>query len=247
MLQTTGLTKQFGGLIAVDDVDFAMADEELCSIIGPNGAGKTTFFNLITGALSPSSGTIEFNSKDLTDATLHETAEAGIHRSYQTTNIFPTRTVLDNVRIALQAHRKLASNFWRNANHFQDVFDESRRLLRKVDLADSADTPADTLSHGAKRQLELALTLAGDPDLVLLDEPTAGVSSENLPMMTDLLTKIVAEYPILLVEHNMDVVMELSDRIVVLDDGQIIADGAPDGIRKDEAVQQAYLGTSEVS
>ncbi|MFC4549100.1 ABC transporter ATP-binding protein, partial [Halorussus sp. GCM10023401] len=162
MLRTSGLTKEFGGLTAVDDVDFALEANELCSLIGPNGAGKTTFFNLLTGTLSPTRGTIELRSgdgdggwRDITDEEPHETASLGVHRSYQITNVFPTNTVLENVRVAAQAHGDDAAKFWRNAGAFEDHIEEAYRILDRVGLAEEADTPTESLSHGAKRQLEV--------------------------------------------------------------------------------------------
>ena len=245
MLKTTGLTRRFGGLVAVDDVDFHLEDE-LCSLIGPNGAGKTTFFNLLTGALQPSDGTIEFRRDgewlDITDAPPHETASLGVHRSYQLTNIFPTSSVFENVRIAAQAADSGRYSFWRNVNSFEAYREEAHGILDRVGLAEQADTPASALSHGAKRQLEVAIALAGDPDVLLLDEPNAGVSSESVGDIIDLIEDVATDHAVLLVEHNMDVVMQVSDRIVVLNQGEVIADDDPESVRADPAVQEAYLG-----
>ena len=226
MLRTRGLTKRFGGLTAVDDVDFALGDE-LCSLIGPNGAGKTTFFDLLTGAAP------------------HETAAAGLHRSYQITNVFPTSTVLENVRIAAQAHGSDSFKLWRNAGSFDRYVDEAHAILERVGLADAADTVAATLSHGEKRQLEVAIALAGDPDVLLLDEPNAGVSSESVDEIIALIDDVADDHAVLLVEHNMDIVMNVSERVVVLHQGAIIADGDPETVRNDPAVQEAYLGGYE--
>ncbi|QCC52750.1 ABC transporter ATP-binding protein [Halapricum salinum] len=245
MLQTSGLTRRFGGLVAVDDVDFSLGDE-LCSLIGPNGAGKTTFFNLLTGALEPSDGTIEFRRDDewldITNASPHETASLGIHRSYQLTNIFPTSSVFENVRVAAQAADSGRRSFWRNVNHFERYREEAYDILERVGLAEHAETPANALSHGAKRQLEVAIALAGDPDVLLLDEPNAGVSSESVGDIIDLIEDVAGDHAVLLVEHNMDVVMQVSDRIVVLNQGAVIADDEPESVRNDPAVQEAYLG-----
>nr|WP_254841455.1 ABC transporter ATP-binding protein [Natronomonas marina] len=249
MLRTNGLTKRFGGVTAVDDVDFELG-EECCSLIGPNGAGKTTFFNLLTGVLSPSAGTVEYRGSgdyvDITDYDPHETALAGIHRSYQITNIFAASTVLENVRIAAQAHGDGdAWRAWRNVDAFPEYEREAYDILDRVGLADDADAVAETLSHGEKRNLEVAIALAGDPDVLLLDEPTAGVSSDGIGALTDLVEDIAEDHAVLLVEHNMDVVMEVSDRIAVLHQGSLIADDDPTAVRNSERVQDAYLGGYE--
>jgi len=246
LLRTDDLTKRFGGVTAVDGVDFALAEDELCSLIGPNGAGKTTFFNLLTGVLSPTAGHVEFREgdgwRDLTDAAPHETAAAGIHRSYQVTNVFDNLTVRENVRVAAQAAGEDSLRVWRNAERFDDYRAEAERILDRVDLLGSADSPANTLSHGAKRQLEVAIALAGDPDVLLLDEPAAGVSSESVDEVVDLIRDVARDHAVLLVEHNMDVVMDISDRVVVLNRGAVIADDDPAAVQDDPDVQEAYLG-----
>ncbi|WP_227355404.1 ABC transporter ATP-binding protein [Haladaptatus salinisoli] len=249
MLRTTGLTKRFGGLVAVDDVDFSLGEDELCSLIGLNGAGKTTFFNLLTGVLSPTEGTIELRTggewRDVTATPPHETAGLGLHRSYQITNVFPTSTVLENVRVAVQAHGDGSANFWRNAGAFEAHVEEARAILERVELARYAETTAQNLSHGELRQLEVAIALAGDPDVLLLDEPNAGVSSESVGGIIDLIEDVASDHAVLLVEHNTDIVMRVSDRIVVLNQGSVIADGSPDDVRDDPDVQSAYLGGYE--
>jgi branched-chain amino acid transport system ATP-binding protein len=249
VLRTTGLTKRFGGVTAVDGVDFELG-EECCSLIGPNGAGKTTFFNLLTGVLEPSAGTVEYRGgngwTDVTEYAPHETALAGIHRSYQITNVFATSTVLENVRIAAQATGGTDSwRAWRNVGAFPEYEREAYDILERVGLAEDADSAAETLSHGEKRNLEVAIALAGDPDVLLLDEPTAGVSSDGIGALTDLIDDIAADHAVLLVEHNMDVVMEVSDRIAVLHRGSLIADDDPLAIRNSKRVQDAYLGGYE--
>ena len=248
MLRTHGLTKNFGGLTAVDDVDFDLG-EELCSLIGPNGAGKTTFFDLLTGALEPTAGTIELQVDgewvDVTDDTTAETATMGLHRSYQITNVFPSASVLENVRVAAQAHGEHAATFWRRADDYGAYIDEARAILERVGLDERAEDVAGNLSHGASRQLEVAIALAGDPDVLLLDEPNAGVSSESVDDIIGLIEDVAEDHAVLLVEHNMDIVMEVSDRVVVLNQGSVIADGPPGAVRDDPAVQQAYLGGYE--
>lgn len=247
MLQTTGLTKRFGGLTAVDSVDFRLEADELCSLIGPNGAGKTTFFNLLTGVLSPTDGRIERKQDgewiDITEKDPHETALGGVHRSYQITNIFPMLTVLENVRIAAQAHGGADSwKLYRNAGGFEGYLEEAYEILERVELLEYADDLAQNLSHGQKRNLEIGIALAGDPDVLLLDEPTAGVSSDGIDQIIDLIDNVATDHAVLLVEHNMDVVMGLSDRIAVLHQGEIIADDEPAAIRGSDEVQEAYLG-----
>ena len=258
LLSTHNLTKEFDGITAVDGVDFALEPGELCSVIGPNGAGKTTFFNLLTGVLEPTRGRIEFTPSggadagnrdsseevvDITDASPHETALLGLHRSYQITNIFPTVSVRENVRIAAQAHHGTDSwRFWRNVNAFDEHTAEAEAILDRIGLAHAADQAAENLSHGEKRNLEIGIALAGDPDLLLLDEPTAGVSSEDVDQVTDIIEDVADDHAIMLIEHNMDVVMDISDRVAVLHRGELIAEGDPETISESEAVQRAYLG-----
>ena len=249
MLRTRGLTRRFGGLVAVDHVDFELGGDELCSLIGPNGAGKTTFFNLLTGALAPSDGSVELQTGDgwreVTDADPAATARMGVHRSYQITNVFPTNTVLENVRVAAQAGDTTGREFHRNVNAFDEHYEEAWTILERVDLAEQAHDAAQNLSHGAARQLEVGIALAGDPDVLLLDEPNAGVSSESVGRIVDLIEDVASDHAVLLVEHNMDIVMNVSDRVVVLDRGEVIADGEPEDISNDDDVQQAYLGGYE--
>jgi len=248
MLRTTDLTKRFGGITATDHVDFELG-EELTSLIGPNGAGKTTFFDLLTGALTPSDGTVEFKQNgewvDITDTEPQETAQLGIHRSFQITNIFPTSTVLENVRVAAQAHGENSLRFWRNVNTFEAHSEEARAILERVGLDGREDVTAENLSHGEKRQLEVAIALAGDPDVLLLDEPNAGVSTENVDDVKALIEDVARDHAVLLVEHNMDIVMDVSERVVVLNQGAVIADDVPENVRGDPDVQEAYLGGYE--
>lgn len=247
LLETRDLTKRFGGVTAVDQVDFSLPEAQLCSVIGPNGAGKTTFFNLLTGELTPTAGQITYRTAgvrhDITEASPNEAAILGLHRSYQITNIFPLPSVLENVRIAVQAHRgRDGWRFWRNVRTFEDHYTEAYEILDRIGLAEQAERSAATLSHGEKRQLEVGIALAGDPDLLLLDEPTSGVSSEDVNHVVELIEDIADDHTILLIEHNMDVVMDISDRVVVLHRGELIGDGTPAEIRDSEAVQRAYLG-----
>lgn len=246
MLRTEGLTKEYGGLTAVDDVDFELEAGELCSLIGPNGAGKTTFFDLLTGRTAPTAGEIALKTAagwtDITDDPPARTAARGVHRSFQITNVFPQTSVHENVRVAAQSAGPNNWRGWRNSRTFRDHVDEADAILDRVGLSAEAETIAGTLAHGQLRQLEVGIALAGDPDVLLLDEPTAGVSSDGIDVIMELIEDISTDHAVLLVEHNMDVVMHVSDRIVVLNQGAIIADGPPDAIRGDERVQEAYLG-----
>ncbi|WP_306058875.1 ABC transporter ATP-binding protein [Natronococcus wangiae] len=261
LLSTQNLTKEFDGITAVDGVDFALEEGELCSVIGPNGAGKTTFFNLLTGVLEPTAGTVEFDPSDrdaettgaddegvvdITAASPHETALLGLHRSYQITNVFPTVSVRENVRVAVQAHRGRDSwKFWRNVNTFDDHVAAADSILERIGLAGVADRTAENLSHGEKRNLEIGIALAGDPDVLLLDEPTAGVSSEDVDQVTEIIEDVAEDHAIVLIEHNMDVVMGISDRVAVLNGGELIAQGEPEDVRRSEDVRRAYLGGYE--
>ena len=248
MLRTRALTKRFGGITAVESVEFEL-DDRLTSLIGPNGAGKTTFFNLLTGVLEPTSGTVELDRDgewvDITGLTTYETAQFGIHRSYQITNVFSESTVLENVRIAEQAHSNDSLRMWRNVNAFDEHYERAHEILERVTLDGKADQRAETLSHGEKRQLEVGIALAGDPDVLLLDEPNAGVSSEDVDQVRAIIEDVASDHAVLLVEHNMDLVMEVSERVVVLNQGALIADGPPEEIRGDPEVQEAYLGGYE--
>jgi branched-chain amino acid transport system ATP-binding protein len=249
MIRTEGLTRYFGGVSAVQDVNFELNDDELCSIIGPNGAGKTTFFDLLTGELEPSSGTVELHKDgdwiDVTGMSVNEVASHGVQRSYQITNLFPSNTVLENVRVAAQ--RGDAYNFWRNVAGFGRHRERAYEILEFVGLAEHAEKEARSLSHAEKRRLEMAVALGGDPELLLLDEPTAGVSSEEIDDVTDLIRDISDDHHVMFIEHNMDVVMGISDRVVVFNRGEIIADGSPEEVKENEEVQEAYLAESSRS
>lgn len=245
VIRTEGLTRLFGGLSAVENVDFELGEDELCSVIGPNGAGKTTFFDLITGTLRPTSGTVELRENgewtDITGMSVNEVASRGVHRSYQVTNLFPSSTVLENVRVATQ--KRSSRNFWRSVTSFKNHRRDAMEVLEFVGLADEAEMDAEELSHAEKRRLEMGVAIAGDPTLLLLDEPTAGVSSEEVGEVTDLIEQVAEEYQVMFIEHNMDIVMDISDRVVVFNRGSVIADGTPEEVEDDEDVQEAYLGS----
>jgi branched-chain amino acid transport system ATP-binding protein len=243
LLRTEKLTRSFGSLMAVNGVNMTVREGELRSIIGPNGAGKTTLFRLISGETKPSSGRIWFRDQDITGRPQHIVTRLGIAKSYQITNIFPHLTVLENVRVAVQGHAR-AFDFWSSAAGLAGVRERARELLRTIGLADKAGELAANLSHGEKRHLEIAIALASDPTLLLLDEPTAGMSPEETDETMELIRELASERTIVLVEHKMKLVMKISDQITVLHQGGLLAEGKPEEIRANVAVQQTYLGAA---
>ncbi|MBI4594567.1 MAG: ABC transporter ATP-binding protein [Candidatus Rokubacteria bacterium] len=240
LLETRRLTKAFGGLMAVTNVHFAVERGEIRAIIGPNGAGKTTFFNMIAGDLPPTAGRVIFKGQDITAFPPHRRSHLGIGRSYQITNVFPDLTVLENVRVAAQT-RRTTFRFWQDADRLNGIAGRAERLLDSVGLADKALVPARTLAHGEQRHLEIAIALATDPELLLLDEPTAGMSPEERGRTAETIKRVAADLTVILVEHDMDVVMGISDRITVLHHGEILAEGTPGAIRSNADVQRVYL------
>jgi branched-chain amino acid transport system ATP-binding protein len=244
ILRTEGLRREFGALVAVDDVSMAFRARTLHSIIGPNGAGKTTFFNLLSGNLPPTSGRVSFKGRDITNLPVHRMANLGIGRSFQITNIFPNLTVLENVRLAAQAMGAGNYRFWRPYAAFRDYLDRAWEVIGQVGLGEMALHPARMLPHGDQRKLELAMILAPDPELLLLDEPTAGMASEQVPELMALIQRIqeAGQKTVILVEHNMNVVMRVSDVITVMHQGAVLAEGTPAEIAANSAVQTAYLG-----
>jgi branched-chain amino acid transport system ATP-binding protein len=241
LLRTERLSRSYGSLLAVDRVDITVNEGELRSIIGPNGAGKTTFFRLISGEVAPTAGRIWFRERDVTGLPQHVVSRLGIAKSYQITNIFPHLSVLENVRVAAQGYAR-SFNFWSRADALADARDRAGALLETMGLTVKADRLAAHLSHGEKRHLELAIALAPDPALLLLDEPTAGMSPEETDETMVLIRELAAGRTIVLVEHKMKLVMKVSDRITVLHQGQVLADGTPEEIRASELVQRTYLG-----
>ncbi len=244
ILETRDLTIRFGGHVAVDHVNFQMAPFTLKAIIGPNGAGKTTFFNMLTGQYKQSEGHVLLKGRDISKLSPSERTKLGMGRSFQLTNIFPLLTVLENVRVAVQSRQGFGLNFWRSYLHFSDAEDEAYGILEDVLLADKWNANSAALTHGEKRKLEIAILLALESEILFLDEPTAGMSQEEVPTILELLQKIKdgRNRTMLLVEHKMDMIMSLSDTIMVLQEGKLIADGEPEEIYRSEAVQQAYLG-----
>ena len=246
IIETRQVAKHFGGLHAVDGVDLKVAEGAMHSIIGPNGAGKTTLFNLISGYLKPTSGQVYLRGREITGLPLHRMAHLGLGRSFQITNVFPVLSVFENVRVAAQALGNDNFKIWSSARRFQKYEERAWEALREVGLEDKALLPAMVLPHGDKRKLELAIILAGDPQILLLDEPTAGMASEQVPALVEMIARIRAKgnKTIILVEHNMSIVMNVSDRITVMHQGQVLAEGSPQEISDNEAVQKAYLGES---
>lgn len=246
IIETKDLSRYFGGLRAVDGVSLQVREGALHSIIGPNGAGKTTLFNLISGTLKPTHGRVYLRGRDITGLPLHRMAHLGIGRSFQITNIFPSLTVFENARLAAQALGHDNLKIWLSATRFRRYQESADEALRKVGLEEKGGLVASTLPHGDKRKLELAILLAADPQVLLLDEPTAGMASEQVPMLMEIIRKIMESTgkTIILVEHNMNIVMNISDRITVMHQGQVLAEGTPAEIRENPAVQQAYLGES---
>lgn len=244
ILETKNLSITFGGHTAVDNVTFSVPDKEFKSIIGPNGAGKTTLFNLLSGQLKPSSGDVYLKGKKITRLSTTKRARLGIGRSFQMTNVFPNLTVLENVRLAVQSRKGIRYVMHRNINAFSDMMSESHELLKLVMLTNKADSLAVNLAHGEKRKLEIAMLLALDPEILLLDEPTAGMSLEEVPQILEVIRAIKSQgtKTIVLIEHKMDLIMDLSDSIMVLFNGRLLADDHPKEIMKNEQVQSAYLG-----
>lgn len=245
LLEAAGLKRHFGGLWATNGVDLAIEAGEIHALIGPNGAGKTTLIHLISGALPPDAGTLHFSGVDITRCNTHERVARGITRSYQITQIFPRLSLLENVRLAVQARRRdwgSSLRFWRPASADAQMIMEAAEWLGRVGLTAATDQLACDVSHGERRALELAMALATRPRLLLLDEPLAGMGPEEAEHMTSLITGLRGEQTVLLVEHDMDIVFRLADRISVLVAGRIIASGTPAVVRDNQEVRRAYLG-----
>ena len=244
ILETRGLTKEFKGFVAVNQVDLQVQRGHIHALIGPNGAGKTTFFNLLTKFLTPTHGSIVFNGVDITQEKPAQTARRGIVRSFQISAVFPHMTVLENVRAALQRNLGTSFHFWKAEDTLFHLHERAHQLLAEVDLGQFANELTVNLPYGRKRALELATTLALEPELMLLDEPTQGMGHEDVGRVTELIKKVSAGRTILMVEHNMNVVSSIADRITVLQRGSIIADGPYDQVSKNPLVMEAYMGTA---
>jgi branched-chain amino acid transport system ATP-binding protein len=243
LIRTERLTKTFGALTAVNAVTLGVEAGSLHSVIGPNGAGKTTFFNLLTGQLRPTSGRIILDGRDIAGTPPHGIAHLGIARSFQRTSIFPTLSILDNVWLAAFARQGSWGGLaWRRADAYPELAQRAMAVLEETGLGGKASQPARAISHGEQRQLELAIALAAAPRLLLLDEPAAGLSPDETQKMVTLVRKLKGHYTIILIEHKIDVVMTMSDRISVMHFGSVIAEGTPAEIQRNAEVRRAYLG-----
>ncbi len=245
ILETRGLVKEFKGFRAVNDVDLRVERGHIHALIGPNGAGKTTVFNLLTKFLIPTEGKILFKGHDITSEKPAQTARRGIVRSFQISATFPNLTVLQNVRLGLQRATGTSYHFWKSDQSLNVLNARAMTLLETVDLTEFADTMTVELAYGRKRALEIATTLATEPELMLLDEPTQGMGHEDVERVTQLIKKVSANRTVLMVEHNMNVVASIADKISVLQRGQIIAEGPYDTVSKDPQVLEAYMGSAE--
>ena len=243
MLEVRGLTKQFGALRASDGIDFDVAEGETHAVIGPNGAGKTTFISQLAGNLRPDSGTVRFAGADITALPAPRRARLGLARSFQITSVYPDFSALHNVALAIQAHSGHSFHFWRDARTDSALVDPARRILNDFGLGGRTQVLAGNLAHGEQRQLEVAMALATKPRLLLLDEPMAGMGAEESQRMIALLASLKRKHTVILVEHDMDAVFRLADRISVLVYGRVIATDTPEKIRRNEEVRQAYLGS----
>ena len=242
ILETRGLTKEFKGFVAVKDVSLKVRRGSIHALIGPNGAGKTTCFNLLTHFLTPTRGQIFYKGEEITGSSPSAIAQMGLVRSFQISAVFPHLTVLENVRIALQRKRGHSFDFWRSERVLTELNEEARRLIDAVGLAEFENTVAVELAYGRKRALEIATTLALDPEMMLLDEPTAGMAHADVERISALVRRVAANRTVLMVEHNLSVVSTLSDRITVLQRGEILAEGDYNTVSKDARVVEAYLG-----
>jgi branched-chain amino acid transport system ATP-binding protein len=237
------LSKYFGALRVNHEIDLAITAGEARAIIGPNGAGKTTFFRLVSGEMAPSAGRVLFQDADITGLPQHRVVRLGIAKSYQITNIFPHLSVLENVRVAVQGYAR-SFNFWSRADALTDCQARASEILATVSLARQAERLAAHLSHGEKRHLEIGIALASDPALLLLDEPSAGMSPEETDETMVLIRELARGRTVVLVEHKMKLVMGISDRVTVLHQGSVLADGTPEEIRNNRLVQETYLGAA---
>ena len=244
LLQTRSLTKEFRGFRAVSDVDLVVRTGTVHALVGPNGAGKTTLFNLLTGFLEPTSGTIEYDGHDITGKRPEDIAHLGIARSFQITSLFDALTLREHLELALASRTGLGMRFWQSVTRFGRFDDRATALLDQVGLADLSGLPAGSLAYGQKRALELALALALDPKLLLLDEPTAGMGVEDVDRTIALVKQVAEGRTVVLVDHNMHVVGSLAHTVTVLQSGQVLAEGPYEQVRQDARVVEAYLGTT---
>jgi branched-chain amino acid transport system ATP-binding protein len=247
ILETAGLTKEFKGFVAVSNVDLKVRRGDIHALIGPNGAGKTTVFNLLTKFLPPTAGSIRFDGQDITHEAPAVTARRGLVRSFQISATFPHLTVMENVRIGLQRKLGTAFHFWRSKKSLDVLNEEAMALLESVDLATFANTVTAEMPYGRKRALEIATTLALEPSMMLLDEPTQGMGNEDISRVVELIRKVSANRTILMVEHNLSVVANLCNRITVLTRGSVLAEGSYAEVSKNPKVLEAYVGSDDMN
>ena len=245
LLRVDNLVRRFGGIMATDNLSLEVPRGELHAIIGPNGAGKTTLISQLTGQLTPNSGTIHFAGRDVTGLPSYRRSRLGLARSFQITSLFSEFTALDNVALAVQAHRGHSFRFWRDARREEELRQPAQAALARVGLQQRAGVRVARLSHGEHRQLEIAMALVAEPRLLLLDEPMAGMGPEESARMVEMLRQLKGSMTVLLIEHDMEAVFALADRLTVLVYGRIIASGDPEAVRADAAVRQAYLGEKD--
>ncbi len=245
ILSTRDLSKLFGALVAVDGVTIDFAPGKVHAIIGPNGAGKTTLINLLCGDLPPSQGTIAFKDRDITRLTPFQTSRAGIGRSYQKSNIFPEFSCLENCWLGAQSRLPTSMRFFRPADQYAEVRARAERALDLCGLGRRRDVGAEQISHGEQRQLEIAMMLATEPELLLLDEPLAGMGTEEAEAILELLKDLARDHTLILIEHDMDAVFTVAEVLTVMDNGRVLMTGAPEEVRRNRAVQEAYLGTGD--
>ena len=245
ILETRGLCHDFGGLDVLFDVNFEVKEGERHALIGPNGAGKTTLFNVITGTYKPSGGEVFFKGKDVTGFKPHQLVRLGMGRSFQITSTFTWLTAFQNIRMGILSKRGIRFNLFRKIDKMRDVTEETDRVLKRINLDGERNIPASMLSYGKHRSLEISMALATDPDLVMLDEPTAGMSKDETHHAVELIRKITEGKTAVIIEHDMDVVFSLADRITVLHLGRLLATGTPEEVRENQDVKDAYLGEME--
>ena len=242
IIRTQTLTKRFGGLVAVNNVDLTLEENRLTSIIGPNGAGKTTLYNLLIGLLRPDGGKIYFKGKDITGYPPHRIVKEGVARSFQILNIFNDLSLFENIRIAVQAEKGHGLEMLSSIKTLDEVNDRSFEIIKVIGLDGKENITAKNLSYGDKRILEIGMALASNPKLLLLDEPTSGLASRETGIMTDFIQSLAKDLTIVVIEHDMNLVLSISDHVVVLHQGSVIATGTPENIRHNDEVQEAYLG-----
>jgi branched-chain amino acid transport system ATP-binding protein len=245
VLETNGISKNFGGLMANRNISCKIEKDQITSIIGPNGAGKTTFFNILTGLYRPDSGRIFYKNQDITHCPIHKIVRLGIVRSFQILNIFNEISPAENIRLAVHSRQKRGFSWFQKATGFADANQQTEEVLEEIGLNDVKDLPTKNLSYGDKRVLEVGIALASRPELLLMDEPTSGLPASETERIKEFIKKISSRLTVVVIEHDMDIVFTISDAIIVLHQGEIIAQGTPDQIKANSLVQEAYLGGLE--